>query len=340
MKKQEYDTIDFLKFIAAIMIFVMHCNAFGDNERIKLVWECCSRWAVPFFFIVSSFFLCGKIDVALTDDERKIVLKTYVKRILSLYGLWALFNIPSIIAFRIYVPGVLKVKTYMDFFKNAVISSTFTGSWYLISCVFSACLCYGILYSWTVKKKLMFMSVVQAACILCSVYQGLLPKWMRIVFIDGLCFPLNLFGGFLYFGLGEAIYRSLIWLNDVQSWKFIIIAIASYTLFFVEIIMARKLKLIGTSDCGLFIIPVSICIVILAFRSSLKIKKHKLYRNLSTIIYCSQGNVLLVSSLLEKLGLKICFIRFSVCAICSIVICCFILKFQKNENYNWMKRLA
>lgn len=45
------DSIDLFKLLASIMIFVMHCSV------LPFGWELMSRWAVPFFFITSSFFL-------------------------------------------------------------------------------------------------------------------------------------------------------------------------------------------------------------------------------------------------------------------------------------------
>ena len=90
--------IDLMKFIASMMIFAMHCQAFYDLGRFSFLWELLTRWGVPYFFIASSYFLFSKCEHA---DAAKTV-KKYIMRIATLYFAWIIFNIPSIFVDKLF----------------------------------------------------------------------------------------------------------------------------------------------------------------------------------------------------------------------------------------------
>ena len=90
MKK--YDSIDIAKFLGSILIFTMHLKP-------ALAVQISARWAVPFFFICSSYFLFRKSKNKTVDRE---TIRKYIHRILTLYLVWFIFNIPSIIYTRLY----------------------------------------------------------------------------------------------------------------------------------------------------------------------------------------------------------------------------------------------
>lgn len=49
-----YSGVDILKFLGSVMILMMHLNVFGDCFALM------TRWAVPYFFIVSAYFFFAK----------------------------------------------------------------------------------------------------------------------------------------------------------------------------------------------------------------------------------------------------------------------------------------
>ena len=56
----EYNAIDFVKFIMALVVVAIHTEPFhGSSENIQVLFDTFSGLAVPFFFI-SSGFLLGK----------------------------------------------------------------------------------------------------------------------------------------------------------------------------------------------------------------------------------------------------------------------------------------
>lgn len=327
------DMVDLIKFIGAIMIFVMHTNALGDYKYASFLWECCSRWAVPFFFIVSSFFLCKKIYDVKKLDEKKVIVMNYTKRLLILYGLWGIFNIPSIVYTRLISPGLFFRSTWITFIKSMLISSTFTGSWFLTSCVFSAWFVFYVLGNIDIKIKLIMTGVVQLICIFCSSYMGVAPELIEKIFHRDLFFPLNIFVGVFYYTVGEMIYINWEKIERIKRSLFVIGVVLFMSSFFCEILVTKVLGILYTTDCTFFLAPFSACIVILSLRSQKSIRNHSGLRKNSTIIYCGQSNILLASSLLCNSSINYFLNRFIISVALLIPLCFFVIKTQKRIKW-------
>ncbi len=93
---KNYNGIDLMKFICAIMVFVIHISPFtaamgGEVSTVEyyinfgLQAGVC-RLAVPFYFVCSGFFLFRKMDSGLVDTEK---VKTYCFKIFRLIGMWS-----------------------------------------------------------------------------------------------------------------------------------------------------------------------------------------------------------------------------------------------------------
>lgn len=145
--RKSYDIIDLLKLLASVLILAMHMSALSDfSEDINTYClKLLARFGVPFFFVTSSFFLFSK------GEENNITSKhlcNYIKRISLLYLTYFIVNIVWIIYSRIGFSNIFSISAWLFFIKNAVVSSTFTGSWYLVSCVFSSIVVYFYLKSY------------------------------------------------------------------------------------------------------------------------------------------------------------------------------------------------
>ena len=75
------DAIDIAKFIMAIMVVIIHRPLFNDNMVFTnfIIGQVICSIAVPFFFIVSSYFLFSKLNKS-TEFSKTIVFE-YEKRI-------------------------------------------------------------------------------------------------------------------------------------------------------------------------------------------------------------------------------------------------------------------
>ena len=79
--KKEYNMINFLKFICAIMVVLIHTISRETNiEHLCLIT---SRVAVPNFFIITGYFMCEKIYNKDLNNIRKYALKIFNIYIIS-----------------------------------------------------------------------------------------------------------------------------------------------------------------------------------------------------------------------------------------------------------------
>lgn len=290
-KTKNYDCIDILKMIASVMIFTMHFNAFKNFGKMSFLFEILSRWAIPFFFIASSYFLHQTSDNSIISKE---ALMKYISRIFSLYFVWFIINLPSIFFIRLYGENLTSLKIWGKFLFNSIISSTFTGSWYLNSCLFCALIFY--CFEKTKRKGLLlFISAfTQVICILSSAYHGVLLN-IPLKIIDFLHFPLNIFGGMFYFYLGHLIYEKQEILMNYSKRIFLILSALFYFLYGLEIYLTRHYNIYKSSDQAFLIVPFSFFFFCLVLNMSTSFKHSKVCRNISTIVYCAQSNIIVLS---------------------------------------------
>ena len=91
-EKTEFIAVDFFCFLFAIGIVALHLAPMQDiNETLNyFVVHVLTRLGVPFFFLVSGFFLQKKIQ-----DVQKV--KAYLARIFQLYVIYTVLYLPQIV---------------------------------------------------------------------------------------------------------------------------------------------------------------------------------------------------------------------------------------------------
>ncbi|WP_416325809.1 acyltransferase family protein [[Eubacterium] hominis] len=90
-KKQEwnYQLIDVMKYLAAIMVICVHCNQLFPQDYLNFfIKNILCRIAVPFFFISSAYFVRKGSK---TNDN---YVKTYLKNLIISYCFWSIIFIP------------------------------------------------------------------------------------------------------------------------------------------------------------------------------------------------------------------------------------------------------
>ena len=334
--KKSFDLIDLAKFVASILIFSMHCNALGDFHFGGLVSEIIARWGVPFFFISSSFFLFSK---SVNGQLEKSTLLRFIKRIALLYFTWLVINLPSVVYNKLSYADLLSINGWLITLKGCLLSSIFTGSWYLLSTIFSAFLIFMLSKKFKTKTVLFITSITYIICVLTSVYHGILPSNIAKIF-GFLHFPLNIFNGCFYFAVGKYIAENKErLLNIFSKAKCIILFFVFYAFYFAELFMAWRFNVFGTTDVSFSIIGVSFFLFLFCIQTPIKIKNGLLLRKLSTIIYCCQGNVLLINLLCkERIGSL--FLTYLLSASIAAVICAIVILLQRKSHWKWVKYLT
>ncbi|MBR2759753.1 MAG: acyltransferase family protein [Solobacterium sp.] len=335
--KKKYDAIDIAKFVASLVVFTQHCGPFKDYPALAFYYEIISRWVVPFFFISSAYFLFRKSVNGVLDQD---TLNHYLKRLGILYGCWFLINIPYIYLEKLEPEDLSAISTWLIFIKNSLLTSTFTGSWYLVSSLFSAWAVNSLAKKFKTGQVMLITFAMYAVCVFSSAYMGLVPKPIAEVLLF-LCFPRNIFNGCFFFALGKyfaeneekliarfPIRKALIWL------------VVSYVLFFSEVFIAQALNIFETAEATFANIGPSWFLFLICFQIAVSIKHGGLLRKLSTIIYCCQANVLIINKFLKK-GMGVTpFKAWLVCWIPVVLICALVLFLQNHTKWKWPQYLT
>lgn len=120
VKTGVYTSIDLFKFIAASLIVCIHTRPFYANPSLDLYWtEVICHTAVPFFFCFSSyiFFKRGKS------------IGDYIKRMLSLYLVWFIIEIPFVYLRFFHHQELLPATK--EFIVGLLFHNTFFASWFI-----------------------------------------------------------------------------------------------------------------------------------------------------------------------------------------------------------------
>lgn len=341
--RKNYDLIDLLKFVGSILIFAMHMSAFADfGEGVNTYClKLLARFGFPFFFVTSSFLLFSKAEGKNITSKQ---LGHYVKRIACLYATYFILNIIWLLYSRIGLSNLLSLKAWLTFLKNALFASTFTGSWYLVSCIFSSIVVYWLSRKLSTRNLLLVTAPVYLFCILTSAYAGLLPD----AFLNGVAHyfaaPQNsIICGVFFFALGKYIAeKQKTTDSSIHSRLYGILSLLFLALYYVEIILLDHFGILGGTDAAIMLIPLSYTLTMACVNSTRSVKGASLMRRASTIIYCSQATVMLLASIItiKILGIHHTFVTFLIAAVGMMMFVAFAIWLQKKAKMKWAKYLT
>ena len=101
--KVNYQNLDILKYISAILIMILHLRPFINfSGQLDLAFNnIITRICVPIFFIITGYFVAKK------EKNNENYIKDYVKKTIPLYLVWSLLYVPIIIGTIIqYLPNI------------------------------------------------------------------------------------------------------------------------------------------------------------------------------------------------------------------------------------------
>lgn len=153
MENKNIVGIDLFKFIAAILIVILHCigDYFGELGNMFKVNIC--SIAVPFFFITSGYFYGNKLNKD-KKNMKKYFIK-YEKKLLKIYLVWSLIGIPFIFKayYRIYNGNFKYI--FLLMIRNVFFTGTFGIYWYILAMIGASFLIY--IFVKNDKLKLMYL---------------------------------------------------------------------------------------------------------------------------------------------------------------------------------------
>ena len=144
-------SIDFIKFFAVFAVVIIHASPFKqtdifglDGSEIVFISDTLSRFAVPFFFVVSGFFFASKLN-----ENPEWYVKKNVFKLIKMYTSWVAFYFAYDIVIR-YIQSYVRhqnveiqLNRYFDGYWSYVaffyIGNTTSGGhlWYLTALIWS-----------------------------------------------------------------------------------------------------------------------------------------------------------------------------------------------------------
>ncbi len=189
LKTNRYAAIDVAKLIAAVFIVAIHTGLFSDVSGLGFfVQNILTRFAVPFFFVASGFFLFGRMEYDTTHRLTKNNLAKLIrfeKRLLILYVVWSVVFLAWTIP-NWYQLGWWGLSALKDYIVSFFFSGTLYHFWYILASLYGAVFCYFLLRY--CKPALRFLILGGAWCLYLLAYSY---GWITIPLLSDI---LNLFG--------------------------------------------------------------------------------------------------------------------------------------------------
>lgn len=338
--KKNYDSIDLFKFIFCILIVALHADALYDFSPVlnTMVCEGIARLGVPFFFVASAFFFFKK---PVTWENTK----KYCKRLLILYAAWFIVSLPKTVFDRFICSDYSLIETVIRFVRSFFVTSTFSGSWFIVSCIWCALLYY-LLERQTEKRRRVITIVISVVIylwtVLAAAYGTLIQNPGAKTFYDYYTLILgspycSLIVGVPYFALGRFFAKNE---NSVKNKKAAVVGFAvCFALLMAEVWLTNTHGLVRATDCYLMLLPCIYFLFPLISGWEIRLKNARLLRVSSTIIFFSQFLFLFACELAEYalhiIIPNVCKFLFAVVA--GFLLTWIILKLKDKKGFGWLR---
>lgn len=278
----EYNAIDFVKFIMALVVVAIHTEPFhGSSENIQVLFDTFSGLAVPFFFISFGFLLGKRVQ----ENNNLLPVKKQLVKILKMYIKWSVIYLPLAI-YDYWSQNVTPLKATVLYFRNLFLGGMHYNSWqlwYLLSTV------YGLIFLLlllnvikSIQLKYICVTVVAIFSLLLSYIVSLkscpdIPCFVLVVgsIIQKTILNGRILQGLYYIPIGFFLSRS-----KEKNNKFMVITLFMLTLFLRYIFLGNKFL------ADFFLIAASISLFEIVIRIKLDDSKvYSIMRSISTITY-------------------------------------------------------
>jgi surface polysaccharide O-acyltransferase-like enzyme len=300
-----YGMIDILRLVFAIMVVSIHTMAFQSiNENLRIATSMgISRLAVPFFFLVSGYFLYNRIKL-------EIEPKSTLKRLLILYISWVLIEIitlfPMVLS-NLGAPSIILIERLLFI--------GITGSlWYISSLIMAIVIVSPLLKRDKIFPLFVIGLILYLFGMTGDTYYGLfektmvnpLVKWYTSVFMLP---QIGITESILFVSLGALINKYK--LNEKIK-NAGLLSIISIILLLVETFVLNKTGIAKDANMYLSAIIAAPLVLIWAINSKKNIstKISKVCREYSLGIYCSHQIIMILIAMFVPILFSNTVVRF------------------------------
>lgn len=171
-ERKNYNAIDAMRIVMALLVLILHKPFIPEMLQLTkyLIEKVLTGIAVPFFFIVSSFFFFGKLDGTAEDNKK---FWKFEKRMLILHVVWTVVYIPVNLikfnggTFRGMTLSVF-VSAMLNILKQFILSRSFVHLWYIYALIVSVAVIF-------LLKKFLSNKAILALSFGCFAASSLLP---------------------------------------------------------------------------------------------------------------------------------------------------------------------
>lgn len=341
--KVNYQNLDILKYLSAILIMILHLRPFINfSDQLDLAFNnIITRICVPIFFIITGYFVAKK------EKNNENYIKDYIKKTIPLYLVWSLLYIPVIIGTIIqYLPIINEYLTKINltlplliillvllFPVVILIALCYTGIyyhlWYFPAIIFSLL----VLEKWKKKfnvKHLLVFSFILLLFGATETYYGVLPLSIK----ELLSYYYNIFfttRNFLFFGLFYVVLGYFIGTKEkaYSKYCFVKLIISFFLLIFEAILLHDTNRL--NSNILLSCVPLTYYLFISVIYITNNIQLKFQFGNLSKYYYFIHPMIIFITSLLFKDISNYPYLNILIVLLITHIISIFIIKL-KNKN--------
>lgn len=328
MVKKEYQLLDILKFVLAVLIVALHCDPFlSYNNLLQTGFRnIVAPIAVPCFFIISSFLFFEKIKFFRESDdklsEKKYVLK-YARRLIFIYLFWSLVYFPFVIVD--WVTNGFNFLNVLIYLRNFFFNGSYSTLWFLPALLTGTLITYFL--GKIIKNnfiRLLIPVITYLFCISGTTYYGIfskIPYYSKI--IDSYLLVFGSFkNGILFAFLPITLGSFISAINSKYQIKFklkLLILFVLFVFYALESFLLTYFELCAAVDEWILVLPVSFMIVWITISVETNaFTRCVLYRKLSILMFLTQRIPLTVFSYFSFSLFNNSFVYFLVVLIVTI----------------------
>lgn len=317
-QKLTYKLVDIVKLFCSFLVVAIHTEPFRNYVWAERGFNILTRFAVPFFFVASGYFLF------INGYDKKRVLHQ-LGRIIKLYVVWSVIYLPVLIINSIE-KGNGVINALVSFFWNG----TWTQFWYLAATIYAIIILYFLFPILKQRGMFILCAFLYVIGLMISTYSpltsALVGTEVSVETRNAIFYalPYMYMGAFLSLNKEAFLYR----ISSVK--RYALIAVFVVMLAFEALVMIVRFN---TPQTVLWIslLPATALIFVSCILSKINIKfSTRAFRVCSTLIYTSHC---LFQFVLNRLGIEKGMIQFISVLALSVLFSVCVYYLSKKVKY-------